>query len=164
MYYFLAAIAILSLAVIGAILYHIRGGGFTWIINPSGTQMARLVWAIPTGALVGGVAWSWEAVLFSIVLTFLGLMIPHSWCMRGDTTSLWGMPLVVCSRVLLSAVPAVYLGDVGALPWIPAVIVPGLSGLAYWADANVSQLHGQAECMTGALIWGGIGLTIVAIG
>lgn len=65
-------------ALIGALLYRIRGGYDPLPIT--GTQAARAFWCLPTGALVAwlsaGPAWVGPAVA---VAAFLGLLIPHAY-------------------------------------------------------------------------------------
>jgi len=63
-------LTIIAAALLGAALYRVRGGG----IPTGSTQLARLIWAVPTAALLVWAAQApWYAHIPALLLTFAGI-------------------------------------------------------------------------------------------
>ena len=154
----------LALALIGAVLYRVRGGGLGLSL---GTQGARLAWVLPTGALLGLLAGAPYSVFPALWATlFLGLLIPHGWAQDPFAdlrATLWGMPAVHAARAGLALAP---LAGLHTLPTGAALTMLGFcagTGLAY-ASQRLFTLRipllapgGETgELFTGALWWAGI--------
>jgi len=68
-------LVVASTAVAGGLLYRQRGGALDLGV---GTQGARLLWAVPTGVLVAGLAGAWWLAPIVAGTTFGGLMLGHA--------------------------------------------------------------------------------------
>ena len=64
-----------GVALAGGLLYRQRGGALEL---PIGTQGARLLWAVPTGVLVAGLAGAWWLAPIVAGTTFAGLLLGHA--------------------------------------------------------------------------------------
>ena len=64
-----------SVAMTGGLIYRQRGGALDL---PIGTQGARLLWAVPTGLLVAGVAGVWWLAPIVAASSFGGLLLSHA--------------------------------------------------------------------------------------
>lgn len=119
-------------AVAGAILYRIRGG---WLPTGS-TQLARVIWCIPTGALVGALTGDVLVGGLTALAAFLALMTPHGrWFdianmdgrLGDDLTAMAALGLL---RMWILLAPAAVLMDE---PWLFAAAGLGLlHAPVYW--------------------------------
>lgn len=160
------------LILIGGLLYRQRGGG---IDLPIGTQGARLIWCIPTGALVAWLLGDWHVGVVVAILAFAGLMIPHGayqddgTCGGTPVSDAIGMSAVNCVRGCLIALPIAISTFGTPYGWsLPAMAyLPAFSGPMYWfawqIPSKIPHLEQGAalgEFFTGCLFWAGILLAI----
>lgn len=174
-----AILIVLALASAGAVLYRVRGG---WhLLGAIGTQAARLVWSLPTGALVAvlavGPLWIGPATAAG---AFAGLLIPHGpgmvWPVAPAADRLrlaLGMVAIGAVRLALMAAPAALT----VTPWLwLAVAAAPLHAAAYWLGWRLPvqpewRRNGQrgpvdaetawAELAWGAVQWPAIGLPLL---
>lgn len=158
-------------ALIGAILYRIRGG---WLPTGS-TQLARAIWAVPTGILVSVLVMTsganfWPQGILSGVLgavaAFLGLLIfgNKSW-QNVSTPAQWAMAAFVgAGRLALILAPLAW--GMGNWWLIAFAALGGLQAPLYWIGWRLPVLGGPVDAPTawgelfyGALVWA----TLVAI-
>lgn len=171
----------LLLALVGGFLYRTRGGFDPVEGFPGGTQSARAVWCVPTGALVGFLTGDILVGVLTALTTFLGLMIPHGRQMdlgrlNGDALEdAWHLFAIGQSRLFLTLLPAAVTLDYRLLLVSLGAV---FHSLAYWIGwklpvANASRGDNRAfiDCETawaeafwGAAQWAVIGAAFTVIG
>jgi len=159
-------------ALLGALLYRIRGG---WL--PTGrTQLARMIWCVPTGALVwwllpGGPWWAGPAVALA---AFAGLLIAHGRRFdlgrangrRGEDAA--HMACIGIARLLLILSPVALVGGPAALWWAYGGV---LHAVAYWIGWCLPTRRDWARrwwvpaaepIAYGEVLWGGVQWLMIA--
>jgi hypothetical protein len=138
-------------AVIGGVLYRLRGGPLKdWFPNIFGTQLSRIFWAIPTGALMwhvsGGPIWLLPALIFSHWLALV---------MVGTGQYLQDVPLrfpdwLGAVRTAIAALPAAFFAPVLAGVYAAS----GLTHAAlYWAGFRTAGNSQAGEILVGVVCW-----------
>jgi hypothetical protein len=138
-------------ALIGAILYRARGGVLKDWFPGFGTQASRLVWAVPTAALMTEMAHApWWFALPLIVTNFTALAL------FGTGQYLRDVPLYATpdwlglARNSLAAVPLVLY----SFPMFAAYAISGAChALFYWLGHRTGYDSRAGECITGAISW-----------
>lgn len=152
---------ILISAILGAIVYRIRGGFLAgWL--PGGDVIPRLIYAAPVGCLVACQGGVYMLAPVFVLFAYLGILIPHGWVQNGDWLGVFGMGAVTVGRIALLVSPIYAIsGEV----WWPALAAGSLAGAAYALGGLMpklgegSGLDGQTEwgeAFTGYLIWFGL--------
>lgn len=146
------------LALVGAILYRIRGG---WLPTGS-TQLARAIWCVPTAALVGLLTGNWIAALTAFFLAWAGLLLPNDpWQQMASRVHWLQAAGIGIARVLL------LLASVAWADHTLAILLLGIAGALnaplYWlgwrlperaAGGMVDWHTAWGELFFGALAWG----------
>lgn len=127
------------LALLGAVLYSLRGGMISELIGRDiGTQCARLTWAMPFGAHVGATMgmplWSWP---ITMAVAFATMLLPHGTAQgREGVRYGWEDAMDMASVGMLRSIMfmPVILFVLDDLPWNVLMLIAGgtLTGLAYW--------------------------------
>lgn len=147
------------LAVCGAFFYRVRGG----FLGTGSTQLARVMWAVPTGLLLGYLSNLEEVMWSSMVLGFAALLTPHGrWMDMGRYHD--GFLFDAAMMALVGAARfAVTLGllwlhlDPGYLGWF--VASAGLASAAsysvgLWLPISRSGALLDDPTAWGELLWG----------
>ena len=138
-------------ALIGAILYRARGGVLKDWFPGFGTQASRLVWALPTAALMTEMSHApWWLSLPLTITNFAAL------AMFGTGQYLPDVPLrrspdwLGLARNSLAAVPVVLYSG----PLFFAYAISGsLHALFYWLGHRTGYDSRAGECIVGAVSW-----------
>jgi hypothetical protein len=169
------------LAAIGAVLYAIRGD---WLVQFGSTQIARMVWCIPTAGLLAVIGGAWLAFPAALIAAYVGLLNRHAHVMsvgapmpspakgwQGDWLTPWvglAQPSPALAAVTLAWL-GLYRGGLLALSvayWIPDAWIIAASWAiahpaAYWIGWRlpVERPHG-GELLTGAAVWASIAILL----
>ena len=127
---------LLSLFLMGALCYRIRGGAKITPWLPWGTQSARMFWCLPTAALVGYMTGSTIVGGVVLITSFLGLLIPHGRQMdmgrsngteSEDAMHLLSIGATRLQLILIPATPSVMVSAMGI-----GLIGGVLHAFSYW--------------------------------
>lgn len=140
-------------ALIGALLYRLRGGWLKDLVAPFkiGTQVSRLVWAIPTAALMTEISHApWWFALPLIVTNFTALAL------FGTGQYLKDVPLYATPDWLGLARNS--LASILLVLYSPVMFAAyALSGachaLFYWLGHRTGYDSRAGECIVGAVSW-----------
>lgn len=140
-------------ALIGALAYRLRGGWLKDIVAPFkiGTQVSRLVWAIPTAALMTEMSNApWWLMAPLIVTNWASLALFGTGQYLQDvplrTTPDW----LGLARNALAAVPVVlYSGPL----FIAYTLVGATHALLYWLGHRTGHGSQAGECIVGGVSW-----------
>ncbi|WP_431860198.1 hypothetical protein [Azospirillum sp.] len=152
----------------GAILYRVRGGWLGRYI-PGGTFPARLIWAVPTGALVGGLLGGWPVGVAEAGAAYVVLMNTHGrWMDVGHVDGRTSDDVHALSAVGVERLYGMLL-PIGIL-WSPSVLLLAPAGLLqgplYWLAWKLpvrvewrlaeDKAPVDGETAWGELLWGGV--------
>lgn len=113
----------------GGLFYRIRGG----FLPTGSTQLARLIWCIPVAAAFT-LTFGWLVGGLTLIVTFLGLMIPHGRDMDMGTSNgtfsddFYGLMCIGVVRLLMMLTPAIALASISPFWCFLGILHP----VAYW--------------------------------
>jgi len=140
-------------ALIGALLYRLRGGWLKDIVAPykAGTQLSRVVWALPTACLMTEMSHSpWWMALVLTVTNFAALAMFGTGQYLGDPPFRHAPDWLGLARNSLAAVPLVLYAPV----MFAAYAASGLLHAAiYWVGHRTGYDSRAGECIVGATSW-----------
>jgi hypothetical protein len=140
-------------AIIGALLYRLRGGWLKDLVAPFkiGTQVSRLVWAIPTACLMTEMAHApWWIALPMTVSNFAAIALFGTGQYLQDVSLRRTPDWLGLARNSLAAVPIVLY----SLPMFAAYAIVGAAhSTLYWLGHRTGYDSRAGECIVGAVSW-----------
>lgn len=139
-------------AVIGALLYRLRGGWFSQITGlKQKTQLMRAIWAIPTGCLMWDM---WDLPLWEGAALSVSVFCSMAFIGNGDYLDQkreQPFPdLKGALRNLIAIAPAVYFAPIPSLIYVATGTV---HAKVYKASQKATGASEAAELAIGALSW-----------
>ena len=138
-------------ALIGAILYRARGGVLKDWFPGFGTQASRLVWAVPTAALMTEMSHSPWWLVAPLIVTHWGSLALFGTGQYLPLNAKVDYPdLLGFYRNALAAIPVFYFSP---LMFGLYCVVGSLHSVLYWLGHRTGYDSRGGECIVGAVSW-----------
>ena len=140
-------------AIIGGILYRLRGGWLKDLVAPYkvGTQLSRVVWALPTACLMTEMSHSpWWMALVMAVTNFASLAMFGTGQYLPANAKVEYPDLLGFYRNFLAALPVFYFAP---LMFGLYAVAGSLHSILYWLGHRTGYDSRAGECIVGAVSW-----------